>query len=191
MKAHLSIIIFALIASFRLSSCDEKPNYSQDQLKNELNHLDNNMFVKLSIGDSLKLVKLSHYCMNNCVPDYSDMHAEINICCYLRYYIQARLYGSQLIENYKFENLYMMADSLSSSNSSNLTYISILMNKYIENYFSRDELISIFPIQKKYIRTKKVIVEKVMLRFESSQDTIGVQKLFDKLGMIPSTYARQ
>jgi len=191
MKAHVSIIIFALIVSFRLSSCDEKPNYSQDQLKNELNHLDNNMFEKLSIGDSLKLVKLLHYCMNNCVPDYNDMHAEMNICCYLRYYIQARLYGSQLIENYKFENLYMMADSLSSSNSSNLTYISILMNKYIENYFSRDELISIFPIQKKYIRTKKVIVEKVMLRFESSQDTIGVQKLFDKLGMIPSTYARQ
>jgi len=146
MKAYVSIIIFALIYSFRLSSCDEKPNYNQDQLKNELNHLDNNMFEKLSISDSLKLVKLSHYCMNNCVPDYSDMHAEMNICCYLRYYIQARLYASQLIENHKFENLYMMADSLSSSNSSNLTYISILMNKYIENYFSRDELIWFGPL---------------------------------------------
>ncbi|MCC7028511.1 MAG: hypothetical protein IT265_16240 [Saprospiraceae bacterium] len=84
-----------------------------------------------------------------------------------------------------------LADSLSSSKSSNLTYISILKNKYIENYFSREELISIFPIQNKYIGTKKVIAEKVMLRFESSQDTIGVQKLFDKLGKIPSTYSNQ
>lgn len=84
-----------------------------------------------------------------------------------------------------------MADSLSTGKSGNLTYMSILMNKYIENYFSREDLISIFPIQNKYIKTKKVIVEMVMLRFETSQDTIGVQKLFDKLGMIPSTYARQ
>jgi len=191
MKALVSIIKFALIVSFIISSCDEKPNYSQDQLKNELNHLDNNMFEKLSIGNSLKLVKLLHYCINNCVSDYSDMHAEMNICCYLRYYIQARLYGSQLNKNNKFENLYILADFLSTGKSGNLNYMSILMNKYIENYFSREDLISIFPIQNKYIKTKKVIAEKVMQRFEIAQDTIGDRKLFDKLGMMPSTYARQ
>jgi hypothetical protein len=61
----------------------------------------------------------------------------------------------------------------------------------MSDFLGGRNMISIFPIQNKYIRTKKVIVEKVMLRFETTQDTIGVQKLFDKLGMIPSTYARQ
>lgn len=179
-----------LICFLVITSCQDKITYNQAQLQQLSEQLELKMFAKLAYNDSIELLKLYDYCELNCVNDFSDMSKEANIHCYLRYYIKARLIGSQIQKENKFNNLYILADSLNTERARDLTYISILMNRYIKYYFTQDELLSLFPIQNKFIKTESILIEKVMLTFSLNQDTIGPKKMFDKLKTNSSSYLK-
>lgn len=157
------IFIISLIIFTDLNCCKSqgKSDYSEEKCQMLITTYINELFVPLDEIDYNLLEKSIYKYQDTCLILSSDMRP--SSCCVLHHYIIARLISSKYNGIDKYKYLIKLAENLDTSSFITATSYSILINEFLNRYYSSDELANIFPINHLSNNVKEILTEKVIL----------------------------